>query len=67
MRVDEFAVLLVNLLDDGQAVAVQAFAGDETVFIADFVQREGEVEAFAAPTSVHSVSISAASGRSGRK
>ena len=47
MRVDEFAVLLVNLFDDGQAVAVQAFAGNEAVFIADFVQREGEVEAFA--------------------
>ena len=47
MRVDEFAVLLVNLFDDGQAVAVQAFAGNKAVFIADFVQRKGEVEAFA--------------------
>ena len=26
---------------------MQAFAGNKAVFIADFVQREGEVEAFA--------------------
>ena len=36
VRVDEFFILLINLLNGGEAVGMGRFAGSKAVFAADF-------------------------------